>query len=247
VARQRTKELPNGKLQLARRTMNSLAIVLRLQGVSAADIRKLCLLAAKQAAAAPIRPVRIPASKDSALLGSALALWFRDSRFLDRAGLPKALKAYGRSPSVESLLRAASIRRNTKASVTFLAKSGLLSPTGHGKYIPTNRSARLPAIDGYFVEHISQGLMKLVETAYFNFTPKGKQQPLLQRAASVRELPRKYKAAFREYVNQQGNSFVTNIDDWMEARVPRSRRASKAKVAKHASIAAGVYAFAYIG
>lgn len=227
--------------------MSALAIALRFQGICAKDMSKICLHLAKQADSSSLRRVPIPASRDSALLGSALALWFRDSRFLDPRGLPKPLKAFGKSSSVEALLRAASINRNTRDSVRFLADSGLLSLVSNSRYLPTDRSARLSDIDSYFIEHISQGLVKLVETAYFNFTPKGKKKPLLQRAASVRELPKKYKSAFREYVNQQGNAFVTNIDDWMEARIPRAKNKANKKSAKPATISAGVYAFAYLG
>jgi len=237
---------PNGQLILARRIFTALALVLRQQGTALEDIRTLCIDTANRAESDHAGKVRIPLSKDSALLGSALALWFRDSRFLDAVGMPKPLRAYGRSPSVESLLRAADMRRHTKESVRFLTQAGLIVPTRSGKFVPTNRSARIPSTDAYFVEHIAQGVMKLIQTAHFNFTPKGRRQPLLQRAASIRKLPRKHRAAFRDYVAEQGNAFVTNIDDWLEARAirPNSRRDSQGLQAQ--STSAGVYAFAYI-
>lgn len=234
------------KAALARKLFTALALVLRQQGIASAEIRAVCLEAASKADSATKKPPRIPASKDSALLGSALALWFRDSRFLDQSGLPRPLRAYGRSPSVESLLRTAEIRRNTKESVRFLLESGLVVKSRNGKCIPTNRSARIPKTDAYFVEHIAQGVMKLVQTAHFNFTPAGMQQPLLQRAASIRRLPRKHKAAFREYVNQQGNAFITNIDDWLEARAMREKQSAASSKSKSSATSAGVYAFAYV-
>jgi hypothetical protein len=46
-------------------------------------------------------------------------------------------------------------------------------------------------------------------------------------------------------VNQQGNAFVTNIDDWLEARVIRDRRNDKRRVSAKA-MSAGVYAFAFV-
>jgi hypothetical protein len=146
---------------------------------------------------------------------------------------------------VESLLRAAGIRRNTSESARFLLESGLVKKVGKGKHLPTNRSARIPSVDAYFVEHIAQGVMKLVQTAHFNFTPMGRKKPLLQRAASIRRLPRKYRPAFREYVNQQGNAFVTNIDDWLEARVIRDTPNRTSRKTLDPSMSAGVYAFAY--
>lgn len=234
------------KVTLARKLFTALALVLRQQGIPSAEIRAVCLEAASKADSATKRPRPIPPSKDSALLGTALALWFRDSRFLDQIGLPRPLRAYGRSPSVESLLRAAEIRRNTKESVQFLLESGLIVKSRNGKCIPTNRSARIPRTDDYFIEHIAQGVMKLLQTAHFNFTPAGIQRPLLQRAASIRRLPRKHKAAFREYVNQQGNAFITNIDDWLEARAMREKQGVPSSKPKSRATSAGVYAFAYV-
>jgi hypothetical protein len=105
----------------------------------------------------------------------------------------------------------------------------------------------MPSIDAFLVEHIAQGVMKLIETAHFNYTLRGKKRPLLQRAASVRRLPRKYRAAFREYVNAQGNAFVTNVDDWLEARVPRTQTRQKSSGTLEQQVSAGVYAFAYVG
>jgi hypothetical protein len=242
----RQRKVVPGQLALARKLVTTLALVLRQQGLPADDVRAVCLKAAEEAELPPGKRLHVPPSKDSALLGSALALWVRDSRFLDDAGNPRPLRAYGKSPSVESLLRAADVRRNTRAAAQFLIKSGLVKRVGRGKHLPTSRSARIPSVDAYFVEHIAQGVMKLVQTANFNFTPTGRRKPLLQRAASIRKLPRKYKAAFREYVNQQGNAFVTNIDDWLEARVIRETPIRSSRGNLPPAMSAGVYAFAYV-
>jgi hypothetical protein len=235
----------SGQVALARKLFATLAVVLRQQGLEAPDVRAMCMAAADLADAPVRKTLRIPPSKDSALLGSALALWHRDSRFLDEAGFPKPLRAYGRTPSVESLLRAADVRHKTKASVQFLLRAGLVKRVSRNKCLPTNRSARIPSTDAYFIEHIAQGVMKLVQTAHFNFTPVGRRQPLLQRAASIRRLPRKYKSAYREYVNQQGNAFVTNIDDWLEARVIRDKKPGTRQL-NAKPMSAGVYAFAFV-
>jgi hypothetical protein len=109
--------------------------------------------------------------------------------------------------------------------------------------LPSGRSAKIEGLDHYLAEHISNGVLRLVETAHFNFTPGGKRAPLLQRAAAVRTLPRSLRRNFREYVNEQGNAFVTNIDDWLEAHAQPTNR--RAPLRRQRLTNAGVYAFAY--
>lgn len=231
-----------GKLLLARRAIIALTIALRRQGIPQSQIEEMYVHAVAHSFKKSTKYFVIPTSKDSAVLGTALAIWFRDPRFVDKAGHPRALRAHGRSPSVEALLRAAGIRRNLTSAVNQLIDAKLLKPTANRRYVPSGRSAKITDFDSYLAEHIANGVLRLVETAHANFTRVGKRAPLLQRASSVRNLPSNLKAKFREYVNEQGNAFVTNIDDWLEARCVRNPQ----KQERAARIAhAGVYAFAY--
>lgn len=228
-------------LLLATRTLHALALVLRRAGLTVQQIESAAAAAVSAATVAPAKPVAIPITKDSALLGSALTLWHRDPNYVDRDGMPKPVALYGPKPSVQSLLRAAGLKNQSRRAASFLKSAGLLIPAGRGKYVPLGRAARMPGINAHFVEHIALGVMKLMQTVQHNFTPEGKHTALLQRAAAVRHLPRRHHVAFRDFVNEQGNAFITNVDDWLEARAARHPT--------HSSTAeqAGVYAFAYLG
>jgi hypothetical protein len=149
----------------------------------------------------------------------------------------------GQKPSVEHLLRAAGIRRNTKLIAKNALNAALIVKATGGRYLPADRSAKITNFDDYLAEHIANGVLRLVETAHFNFTPAGKRAPLLQRAAAVRALPTRLRRRFRAYVNEQGNSFVTNIDDWLEAH--SARQGDNSTKRRQTVARAGVYAFAY--
>lgn len=231
-----------GQLLLARRAITALTVALLRQGISPSQIERMCDRAISSTQKTSAKDFSVPVSKDSAIFGTALAIWFRDPRFVDHEGNPRPLRVHGRSPSVEALLRAAGVRRNSTQTASQLVDAKLLKPVAKNRYVPSGRSAKITSIDTYLAEHIANGVLRLLETAHFNFTRIGKREPLLQRASSVRNLPKRLKGEFREYVNEQGNAFVTNVDDWLEARCVRgSRGKSRAIRVAHA----GAYAFAY--
>lgn len=233
------KQSPN--LLLATRTLTALAIVLQRNGLTLGQIERTCSNALRAAATAPQMRHDIPVAKDSALLGTALTLWHRHPSYVTRQGTPKPLTLHGSSNSVQALLRQAGFKRQSRKLAIFLNSAGLLVRATRGKFLPIGRAARMPDINALFVEHIALGVMKLMQTVQHNFSAAGKQAPLLQRAAAVRHLPRKHHEAFREFVIEQGNAFVTNVDDWLEAR------SAKSSASAPSSMPAGVYAFAYVG
>ena len=64
---------------------------------------------------------------------------------------------------------------------------------------------------------------------------------LIERFASIPDLSRKDLQAFREFAQAHGTVFLTGVDDWLEARRPRTRAASH-----RGGVSAGIHVFAYV-
>lgn len=231
-----------GSALLAKRATNELIAALRSEGVSLRLLREVCDQAL-QAAKTPIVQHQVPMAKDSALLGSAIATWSRNPRYVNKHGDPRPLPCFGARPSIEALLRDCGLRNGARAAARQLIETGAVQKTKGRKYLPKDRSVRITAVNDYLAEHVAHGVLRMVQTAFSNFSPSGRRQPLLQRAAAVRALPKSLRSEFQAFVNTQGNAFVTSIDDWLEARSVSVQKAKKSKSTKYAR--AGLYAFAY--
>ena len=230
--------------EIAARLIESLAGALLHNGVSAAELRRIFHQAADELDASSARSVQgAVLEKDSAMLGSALALWHRDSRYLTADGAPRPLQALGRYPSIQSLVRAAGMRTNSTSHVQLMIDGGLvLDGPKKGTYSPAGRSAKMPEMNEFLTEHLAQGIFKLVQTVTHNYSHRGRSSPVFQQAASVRRLPIRYQTAFKRFTLSQGAAFISNVDDWLEARSNSKGRKAKAR---QRTMPAGVYAFAY--
>jgi hypothetical protein len=189
---------------------------------------------------------RASASVDSALLGSALTVWHRDPRFLGSDGLPKPLTKVGRKGSIAELARVVAGSTLAGALASRLLRGRLVRAVGNtGTYRPANRSARMRSLNKQQIDHIANGVNKLLQTTTQNYVTKTKDRKLFEQSASVAKLPVKYREPFRKFVNRQGAEFVASIDDWLEARAVRPGPAGVGR--RPHTLQAGVYAFGFLG
>lgn len=238
----RKSKYPRGSALLAKRATNALIAALSSHGVPLRVLREVCDQAIS-AAEAPVAQHQVPIAKDSALLGSAIASWSRNPRYVDKNGEPKPLPCFGARLSLEALLKECGLQSGARAAAKQLIAEGAVQKTKRGRYLPTDRSVRITAVNDYLAEHVAHGVLRMVQTAFSNFSPAGRRQPLLQRSAAVRALPRSLRPDFQAFVNTQGNAFVTSVDDWLEARSVPIQKAGKKGSRTYAR--AGIYAFAY--
>lgn len=228
--------------RLAARTTAALFAALAEAGLDTDDmetvLREACSTAAK-----PRTVNGLGRGPDSAQLGTALALWHRDPRFTDPVtGSPLALHPGGRGKSLTTLLRAAGVTSKCDSWAKFMIRSGVLRLLGDGKFLPRGRSARMPALNEMQIDHVALGVYHLIRTATRNYTPQVAKRPMLQGAAIVRGFPKRQRESFRRFVNQQGDAFLSNVDDYLESR---STKTSTRKGATKESGRAGVYVFAF--
>ena len=119
----------NSKTLLATRAISSVILALRRHGVSAREVSRICEDAMQSIPQGPTASAEIESHKDSATIGTALAMWFRDSKFLDASGLPRPLRASGRAPSINSLLLASGVEVPRKRVIDLMLRAGVIRLT----------------------------------------------------------------------------------------------------------------------
>jgi hypothetical protein len=178
------------------------------------------------------------------LLTAALVLdaWHRNRRYLTPTGAPKPLRLFGPAPSVEALVRAQRIRKHASDVAHQLRAVRLIVPCRGGLYRPTSDSAVISSRNPLIVQHATRALSTLLETVGRNMNRAATLPPLIERFAEVPDLPRKHIAAFQRFTQSQGRTFVTTVNDWLEARRPRKR----ARRASNGTVRAGIHTYAYV-
>lgn len=172
-------------------------------------------------------------------LGSVLREWHVNSRYLQADGTPRQLPIRGRG-GLTSLIKEFYPNSRVEMVVDRLIAARLIRKSRDGKWLPTTKHARIPQLSFETLEHLSEGVVRYVETVTKNVTARRESDVLFERSAKVSRLPTRELAAFREYVNQQAIAFITAVDDWLESRnLAKPRKGARVKTA-------GVYTFAYI-
>jgi hypothetical protein len=174
-------------------------------------------------------------------LGSVLRDWHRETRYLLADGNPSPLTYEGRG-GLRGLIGSYYPSSKIDAVFSALKRAGLIRRHGKGFWTPTETHARISAHSQETLDHVSEGVSRFLETVLNNINSESKAGLLFEQSCKVRQLPMSHASAFRVFVREQAISFLTAVDDWLEARVDRSthtRRVSN-------STAAGVFAFAYL-
>lgn len=172
-------------------------------------------------------------------LGSVLRTWHTESPYLTFDGLPRALPTSGRL-SLKSLIRKYYAAPRVNLVFQRMIEASLIRRNHNGEWIPVGRSARIAQVSLESLEHVSQGIVRYVETTTRNVTAKREQDLLFERSCQVTNLPMAELDEFRQYVDQQAIAFLTAVDDWLESR------SSRAKRSKTRRCTAGVHAFAFV-
>jgi hypothetical protein len=225
------------------RVLVSIVDFLLISGASPNEVRKTIerrLILAKVATSSRVATNRRGRSEDTV---SAVVLhrWHREPRLLDGDALPRPLRLYGRSPSVEALVRAEQPGASARDVVSSMRGLGLIRRAKGGRYVPRARVATISTLHPVLIEHVAHSLKRLLETVQSNVSPGGPRRNLIERYTHIPDLRTGQIRAFRDFSQLQGSAFLASVDDWLEAR----RAKSSASSSDH-GVAAGIHVFAYV-
>lgn len=225
-------------LALLESLVKSVAIFLVSQGVARRRISGAIARAIRNAAsrardAANLETLYVEISK-------LLHAWYQEPEYLDHLGRPIPLRTTGSKQSIQSLADTAGIRRQARELVRSLKSQGLIRRTSDGSYAPTTSVATLRATGPEITGYLGQSILQLLSTLQSN-RQGGKAGPMLERAAIVQDLPVDQVPEFRHFSTEQGTSFVSSTNEWLEAR-----RKVKSPARKKDVVTAGVHVFAFV-
>lgn len=176
----------------------------------------------------------------SGILGAVLHEWHRHASYLDRNISPRAIRLYGRKPSVAALVRSQDENADPIAIAREMIQLKLIRRVSRGKYLPVGRVATIRRLSPALVDHVARSLERLLATVNFNTRGHEDGSSLIERTAFVHDLPKEHIKEFRLFAQQQGSSFLANADEWLE-----SRRAPKGRYKRSRQVRAGIHVYAF--
>ena len=174
-------------------------------------------------------------------LGSVLRSWHKETRYLAEDGTPLPLKLAGKG-GLSGLIKNFYPTPKIPAVIAALKHAGLIKKSGNVTWLPTEAYARVSAQSQETLDHVAEGVSRILETVLNNINSTSKSNLLFEQSCKVRRLPRASATEFKMFVRQQAIAFLTAVDDWLEARVRKTDRTP----ATSKTCSAGVFTFAYI-
>lgn len=208
-------------------------------GMSAQQVRKGLtdgLLAAESDRAVG----RVPRPTHFAL-AKVLHAWHSDPAYVDRQARPRPIPTHGKSLSIWALAEQFGAPLEPAEIAALLGRHRLIKRISRGKFLPTDSVLWLRTPNSVQTGYLGRAIFNLLSTNQANMTVDGAGAGLLERAALVGALPRRHLKDFRAFSSQQGANFVSNINDWLEARSGNHRRGRRTS-----GLSVGVHAFAFV-
>jgi hypothetical protein len=147
-------------------------------------------------------------------LSDAVALWFRDPRYVDEHGRALPIPEHGPAPSVDHLLASCVDTPLQPRARELLREHVEIDRHGLWRYVLTEGALRLR--DDAIVERLELGLSRMCDNFLFNSTFVAEpEQKNCDRVAAVDAFPVEMLPAFRRRMQRDLALSVYDANDWM--------------------------------
>jgi Family of unknown function (DUF6502) len=180
-----------------------------LTGMTRRDVR---LMRARLAAAAAAAPAIPYASKASQILTA----WHLEPRFQDKKGRPARLRIDGPGATFEELLKhcgAGDVRPSTVLKE--LVNAGVVRQGKDGRLQALARNYIPQAMDEQIVRLWGTVLADVANVYVHNMTRPPRSPTRFERAAKNQRIPVAAEAAFRKFLEREGQAFLERVDAWL--------------------------------
>jgi len=153
-------------------------------------------------------------------LTRVLSGWYQDPDFIDASAKPLALPAEGDLPSFAQLARRYGGDMPASALLKELKLNGIVEEDAAGNLQPLKRYFVPAQSDPGALLRAGSVFNDLGSTLHHNLykANSGKQQPLnFERRATNTQMSPETSAAFRAFVEQEGQAFLEKVDAWLSA------------------------------
>jgi hypothetical protein len=179
-----------------------------LTGMTRRDVR----LIRERLAAAPTAPAAPYSSKASQILTA----WHLEPRFQDKKGRPARLRMEGPGATFEELLKhcgAGDVRPSTVLKE--LVNAGVVRPGKDGRLQALARNYIPQAMDEQIVRLWGTVLGDVAQVYVHNMSRGSRTPTRFERAAKNERIPVAAEAAFRKFIEREGQAFLERVDAWL--------------------------------
>jgi hypothetical protein len=174
--------------------------------------------------------------------GCILHRWHNDTQYLGKEAKPIPLRIRGRNPSLESLVRAEKITIPIRKVAEEMRTLNLIRKTTVG-FLPTRSDAIVGYLSPTTVQYAASAVSRMLATITNNISANisaDRGPILIERAAFVPDFPKDKLPDFSKFVQTQGETLATSVNDWLESRRTASRAGKRIK-----KVNAGLHVYAF--
>lgn len=146
-----------------------------------------------------------------------LSGWWQDPDFLDEGGQPQTLMATGAGPSFQALCDRYSGDVAATAMLKELKRVGAVEEDGEGRltarmryYMPVHMDPDQMLRSGSVLEDVGN-------TVAYNLERRDGEPSRFERRATNTNMSVADRAAFKAFLEQEGQAFLERVDDWLTA------------------------------
>lgn len=181
---------------------------------------------------------------DHDTLGHVVYIWQRTSRYLGDDGHPIPIPARGPAPSIQSLFREVGRASYFERGLRHLVRVKRIKKLPNNRYMPCSEMTLVERLTPEMVNLLNQTIHWLVSTVLHNTSLRDRKAiRLIERVATVPDLPAKQARAFKIFAREQGAALINTVNEWLESR----RGHVKARTVGSAeNFTAGLHVFAFV-
>jgi hypothetical protein len=180
---------------------------------------------------------------DHDVIGHIIYIWQRTPRYLGIDGQPIALPARGAAPSIQALFKEVKRSSYFERGLKHLIRVKRIRRLSNNRYVPCADVTIVERLTPEMVKLLNQTIHWLVSTVLHNTSLRGpKALRLIERVASVPDLPSSQVRAFKVFSREQAGELIQILNEWLESR--RGDQMARASASAN-NFTAGLHVFAF--
>jgi len=230
---------PNRALHLGQEVLLSAAVrFLANAGLPRTSIvKRLRALARSVEAVRSVQTVHSEAYDLFARVSGVVHDWTRSPDYTGADGEPRALPCSGRR-SLSVLITRRCGRRPIAPVLRWMSARGVVRRRRDGRYVLLQRAVIAGHLDPVYLEWAATVAAHFLETAFENWKERNPEARQVDRIARVFHLPEKEATNFRLFAKKRAESWLEEIDNWLEDHDAPSARGRR--------VEAGVHVYGYV-